>query len=128
VNGCIVPPGADVYLAVQVLHNWSDGDALRILHRIREAMTQERRLLLIEVVVRKEEPNATVLGDALSLVSLGGTERTEAEWRQLLERGGFRVDAITLGEPQGRVSIASLGRGAGHETRAVHRVRLDVGS
>jgi alpha-L-fucosidase len=37
---------------------------------------------------------------------------------------GDALYAITLGEPQGRVTIASLGRNAGHEQRAVKSVRL----
>ncbi|HEX8301347.1 alpha-L-fucosidase [Sphingomonas sp.] len=37
---------------------------------------------------------------------------------------GSALYAITLGEPAGAVAIRSLGRGAGHETRAVKSVRL----
>jgi SAM-dependent methyltransferase len=89
-----VPTGADVYVAVQVLHNWPDEEASRILRRIREAITQNGRLLLIEVVVADDEPSATAFVDAVSFFWLGGTERTKAAWRQLLERSGFRLDRI----------------------------------
>ncbi len=37
---------------------------------------------------------------------------------------GDALYAITLGEPRGRVTIAALGRNAGHERRAVQSVRL----
>jgi len=37
---------------------------------------------------------------------------------------GKTLYAITLGEPSGSVTITSLGRGAGHERRAVKGVRL----
>lgn len=37
---------------------------------------------------------------------------------------GHTLYAITLGEPRGRVTINSLGRGAGHEKRAVKSVHL----
>ena len=37
---------------------------------------------------------------------------------------GGALYAITLGEPRGRVAISSLGRGAGHERRAVRSVHL----
>jgi alpha-L-fucosidase len=37
---------------------------------------------------------------------------------------GDTLYAITLGEPRGRVTITSLGRGAGHGRRAVQSVRL----
>ena len=39
-------------------------------------------------------------------------------------RRGDTLYAITMGEPQGRVAITSLGRDAGHETRPVRAVRL----
>ena len=92
-----VPAGADVYLAVQVLHNWNDEDAVRILRHVREATGDDARLLLIEVVVPDDDPASTALADLLSFVWLGGKERTKAEWRQLLERTGFRLDGITPG-------------------------------
>ncbi len=41
-----VPEGADVYIAVRVLHDWSDADCLRILRRIPAAMSPEARLLV----------------------------------------------------------------------------------
>ena len=37
---------------------------------------------------------------------------------------GKALYAITLGEPQGRVAITSLGRAAGHEKRRVRSVRV----
>jgi hypothetical protein len=93
-----VPAGADVYLAVQVLHNWGDDDAVRILERIREAANAEARLLLIELVAVDNDRSTTALADLLSLVWLGGKERSEREWRKLLARGGFRLEQITPGD------------------------------
>ncbi len=93
-----VPAGADVYLAVQVLHNWADEDATRILQRIREAIAPVGRLLLIEIVVPSDDRNATAVADAMSYFWLGGGERTESAWRRLLADGGFRIDRITRGE------------------------------
>ena len=93
-----VPAGADVYLAVQVLHNWNDDAAARILDRVRDAAAAGGRLLLIEVVVPEGEPGASAFADVLSMMWLGGAERTEAQWRRLLRRGGFRVEAITPGD------------------------------
>ena len=92
-----VPAGADVYLAVQVLHNWSDEEALRVLRRVGEAADAEARLLLIEVMVPEDDPASSALADLVSFVLLGGKERTEAEWRRLLARAGFRLDRVSPG-------------------------------
>src|SRR5262249_5527336 len=93
-----VPAGADVYLAVQVLHNWAHAEAVRILRQIREVMAPQGRLLLIEIVVPTDDHNATAVADAMSYFWLGGSERTEPEWRELLAQGGFRIDRMTPGE------------------------------
>jgi len=93
-----VPAGADVYLAVQVLHNWAHDEAVRILQQIREVMSPQGRLLLIEIVVPTDDHSATAVADAMSYFWLGGGERTEPEWRELLAQGGFRIDRMTPGE------------------------------
>jgi len=85
-----VPEGADAYLLVRILHDWTDDDALRILRSVRAAMTPDARLLVVEAVVGP--PNADPLTkflDLMMLVSAGGRERTEEEWRALLTAGGF---------------------------------------
>jgi alpha-L-fucosidase len=63
----------------------------------------------------------------------GPTETAAGEFK---ENAGYKAEdirfttkgkslyAITLGEPQGRVAITSLGRSAGHERRAVRGVQL----
>lgn len=93
-----VPGGADVYVLLQILHDWSDDDATRILRRVREAIGDEGRLIVLEDIV-PDDPRrgGPVLLDLTMLVLLGGRERTEAEWRQLLANGGFEVTRITPG-------------------------------
>jgi hypothetical protein len=78
--------------------DWNDDDAIRILRRVRQAIGRDGRLLLVEVVVPEEEPTAAALADALTLIWLGGSERTEREWREVLARGGFRMATIVRGE------------------------------
>jgi O-methyltransferase domain len=43
-----VPAGADAYLLVLVLHNWSDEDCRRILRVVRAAMGPDAVLLIGE--------------------------------------------------------------------------------
>lgn len=90
-----VPEGADAYLLVRILHDWTDADALRILRTVRAAMTPDARLLVLDAVVGppNEDPLVKFL-DLMMLVSAGGRERTETEWRDLLAAGGLElVDA-----------------------------------
>jgi O-methyltransferase domain/Dimerisation domain len=89
-----VPPGADAYLLCRILHDWTDEDAVRILRSVRGAMVPEARLLLVEAVVGppNEDPTAKFL-DLLMLVSAGGQERTEDEWRVLLAAADLELAA-----------------------------------
>jgi hypothetical protein len=85
-----VVPGADVYILSRVLHDWDDEHASAILRQVRAAMPSTSRLVIIDSVLRPEEGGMlSVLGDLLMLVVLGGRERTEPEWRDLLAAAGF---------------------------------------
>jgi hypothetical protein len=56
-----VPPGADVYLLVRVVHNWANEDALRILSACRDAMAEGALLLLGEELLRRIRRQTTLL-------------------------------------------------------------------
>jgi O-methyltransferase domain len=93
-----VPSGADVYVLLQILHDWSDEDATGILRSVRRATADDSRLIVLEDIVPEEaESGGPLLLDLQMLVILGGRERTEAEWRRLLAGGGFDVERITYG-------------------------------
>jgi hypothetical protein len=103
-----VPPGADAYVMRHILHDWPDAEAVVILHRCRAAMRPDARLLLIERVVGppNEDPQSKFL-DLLMLVSAGGRERTESEWRALLAEGRFRLCEVHRAGPPAAVIEAS---------------------
>lgn len=90
-----VPDGADAYILRRILHDWVDDKCVEILRCIRSAMTNEATLLVIEGVVGRpnEDPVIKFL-DLMMLVSAGGRERTETEWRALLSESGFRLEQV----------------------------------
>jgi hypothetical protein len=91
-----VPSGGDCYLLRQVVHDWDDDRAAAILRTCRRAVPPQGRLLLIELVVPVDgEPGLEALMlDITMLAQYGGRERTQAEYRTLLERAGFRLARI----------------------------------
>jgi SAM-dependent methyltransferase len=90
-----VPPGGDVYLLSRVLHDWPDDRAALVLRNCRAAIADDGVLLIREGVVPPgDAPSPSKQTDLVMLFMLGGAERTEAEWRALLERSGFAVDRI----------------------------------
>lgn len=87
-----VTRGADAYLMKFILHDWDDERAVAILRNCREAMTPGGRVLIVERVLPEHVTAAEVpdlLSDILMLVATGGKERTEKEYRDLLDAAGY---------------------------------------
>ncbi|WP_138757945.1 methyltransferase [Modestobacter altitudinis] len=90
-----VPGGADAYLLSRVLHDWDDGDAVRVLRTCRQAMRPDSVLLVVEAVLpeRAVDDPAAVRMDLHMLLLLHGRERTAAEYADLLAAAGLRLTA-----------------------------------
>ena len=91
-----VPAGADVYLLKSVLHDWDDERSVTILGACRRAMESSAgaRLFVIERLAAERvgataRDRAIARSDLNMLVSLGGRERTEAQYRAMLCRAGL---------------------------------------
>jgi O-methyltransferase domain/Dimerisation domain len=90
-----VPSGGDAYILKRVIHDWDDTPAGTILTQCRRAMAAHSRLLLIERVIPPgNAPSLGKLGDITMLLHYGALERTEAEYRGLLEAAGFTLVRI----------------------------------
>lgn len=91
-----IPQGADGYVLKQIIHDWDDDQSLTILRNCRAAMPNEGKLILIERRIEPDHREAMrVLHiDLEMLVNVCGLERTDAEYRSLLERAGFRLVRI----------------------------------
>jgi O-methyltransferase domain len=90
-----VPPGGDAYLASTVLHDWPDEAARTILANIAAAGGSSARLLLLEFVVPPgDAPHMAKISDLNMLAMVGGKERTETEWRELVTAAGFTGIAV----------------------------------
>ena len=84
-----VPGGGDVYVVANVLHDWADDEAVRILRTIRAAMGATARLWIVEHVLDSpdrdfEQLRDLHLVDLHMLVMFGARERTSAEYDALL--------------------------------------------
>lgn len=96
----VVPAGGDVYILKNILHDWDEERSVAILQNCQRAMGKTAKLLVIEGVVPKGNSRSPAkIQDINMLVMTGGRERTEAEHRALLEKGGFRVNRIIPATP-----------------------------
>jgi O-methyltransferase len=89
-----VPAGADAYLLRHIVHDWDDEAATRILANCRAAMDADARLLLGEQVLPDGPAPSRAKRSDLEMLVIGGRERTEAEYRELLERAGLRPTRV----------------------------------
>ncbi|MCD9625426.1 methyltransferase [Rhabdothermincola salaria] len=92
-----VPPGFDTYLLVNVVHDWDDRDASRILQRVAEAAEGRARVVVVDsertIVPR---PDMAVAADVLmAALTDGGKERTASELRTLGRSAGLELDHST---------------------------------
>jgi SAM-dependent methyltransferase len=88
-------PAADAYIMKHIIHDWDDERAIRIMQTIHRSMAPEGKLLLSEMVVPEgNQPHPGKMLDLEMLTSPGGIERTEAEYADLFQRSGFRLNRI----------------------------------
>ncbi|HEY6423527.1 MAG TPA: methyltransferase [Pseudonocardiaceae bacterium] len=91
-----VPDGCDAYLLSNIIHDWDDDNAVEILRTCRAAMADTACLLLAELVLPEgRQPSMGKLLDLEMLVmTSGGRQRTEAEYRTLFSRAALRLTRI----------------------------------
>ncbi len=90
-----VPIVGDTYILKKVIHDWGDEDALKILKSIHRYMPQHGKLLLVEYIIPPDNaPSPSHVSDLLMMVITGGLERSESQFRVLLERAGLKLTNI----------------------------------
>lgn len=95
-----VPAGPDVYMIKHVLHGRQDGDAITMLKNCRAVIPQNGSLLIVEFIlpplVSHADPQLEghLMSDLNMLAVTGGRERSEREWRTLLDAAGFILTGV----------------------------------
>jgi len=96
-------PKGDLYLLRFILHDWADGDAIRILENCRRSMKPDARLVVIEAFVAEPGEEIPVnmidtqvpLFDLHLMLAVNGKERSLAEYNGLFDKVGLRTIKTT---------------------------------
>jgi hypothetical protein len=97
-------PAADVYVLMEVIHDWPDEKATKILASIRAAAPSHARVVIVEALVSEAPgPHFSKTLDVLMLAVTGGRERTPAEYEVLLRGAGFELERVV--PTQSRYSV-----------------------
>uniref|UniRef100_A0A2P2PA72 O-methyltransferase n=1 Tax=Rhizophora mucronata TaxID=61149 RepID=A0A2P2PA72_RHIMU len=91
----VAVPSADAVMMKWVMHDWGDEDCVKILKNCRRAIPGKTgKVIIVDVVLQPDgdgpfDDVGLVLDMVMIAHSSGGKERTEPEWKKLLEEAGF---------------------------------------
>lgn len=89
------PIGALIYYIRRCLHDWSDADCVRILKQIAAAMKPGvSRLLISEIVLPETGADVEAGWMDLTMITCSGCERTESQWKNLLDQSGLQLEKV----------------------------------
>ncbi|GAW10672.1 hypothetical protein ANO14919_000060 [Xylariales sp. No.14919] len=103
------PLGAKFYFLRGVLHNHPNHKALQLLGHLRDAMVNDSILLLDEMVLPEFGVNAYAASMDMTMMSaFASAERSEAQWRQLIEDAGLSLCGTYLYNPESYESVMDV--------------------
>ncbi|KAH7325878.1 S-adenosyl-L-methionine-dependent methyltransferase [Stachybotrys elegans] len=84
--------GAKFYFSRGVLHNHPDHKVKKLLENTKSAMTSDSVMLLDEMVLPETGVNAyAATMDIVMMAAMSSSERTEAQWRKILDDVGLKL-------------------------------------
>lgn len=90
-----VPGDGNMYILKQIIHNWNDEQAIKILKNCYQAMPMDGKLLVIDPIFSSHEQSFnTFLDLQFLIVSSGSRLRTVDEFRELFAKAGFQLTKI----------------------------------
>jgi hypothetical protein len=98
-----VPAGCDLYILRKILHDWNDKHAIKILKNCYKTAERGSRILLVEEIMSNEVQNEKMwINDIHMMVqTVEGKERTEKEYRDLLDKVGYKVNTVKVNYIEG---------------------------
>lgn len=90
-----LPFTADTIVLKHILHDWPDTDCMRMLERIRDAISPGGRMLVVDMVVPESDgAHFSKVCDIEMLLSAGGRERSPEEFARLFAAAGLRMTNV----------------------------------
>ncbi|MER6901506.1 methyltransferase, partial [Amycolatopsis sp. NPDC000740] len=91
-----VPAGGAVYLLVDILHDWDDRTAERILRACAAAARPGARILVVERIPDEDMGGDGAAADLKMLVLFAGRQRNAARMRELVAAAGISPGTVQL--------------------------------
>ncbi len=91
-----IPAGCDAYIMKNILHAFDDETSIKLLRNIHRTMVKSGKILIMEAVIA--EDNKPAFGKIFDLQMMigtdGGKERTQKEYKNILEKSGFKFKRV----------------------------------
>lgn len=93
--------GAAIYYFRSIFHDWSDQICLQILRNTIPAMAPDySRILIVDFVLPDTDTPLMQASLDIQMMSIGaGVERSETQWRNLLQKAGLNITGIWSQSP-----------------------------
>ncbi|PQE19433.1 quercetin 3-O-methyltransferase 1 protein [Rutstroemia sp. NJR-2017a BBW] len=90
---------AKAYYLSNILHDWPDKQARKILHNITDAMGEDSLVLISENVTPEENVDIySASADFAMMANFSALERTEKQFKELLDSAGLRLVGVYMSE------------------------------
>ena len=82
-------PSCDAYLIMEVIHDWDDAAASKILTAVRRAAPRHAKVLLIEAILPDDAGPSWPKTLDIVMLTISGRQRSQREYSDLLSKCGF---------------------------------------
>jgi predicted protein tyrosine phosphatase len=91
-----VPSGADAYVLKNIMHDWDDTSATKILRTVRDAAKPGAKVVICESIVERgsRDPKGTLADIQMMVGCSNGRERGVDEMRSLFRGAGFELGRV----------------------------------
>lgn len=89
-----IPPGADAYIMKRILHDWPDEMCHKILAGCRAGIREGGKLIVVDAVIPAGNEFSPAKLMDLTMMLLGGKERTQEEFRTLFAASGWKLSRV----------------------------------
>jgi hypothetical protein len=107
-----VPGPYDAYVLKFIIHDWDDELAVKILRNIHRAAAPSSTVILVEQVIPEKLSAAAadqaIMRTDLTMMTIGGGERTVAEYQQLLQQAQWTLTRVVQISPEFSLLEAKL--------------------
>ncbi|CZR61327.1 uncharacterized protein PAC_11223 [Phialocephala subalpina] len=102
---------AHIYYYRHIFHDWSDADCTTFLEQVVPVLKAQpkSKLLLVDLVLPDTNVTMQEAIRDISMFPIGGLERNETQWKELLAKSGLKIKKIWRGsEPEACVECELL--------------------